>query len=198
MAHKNYDTLAQACRELLAAFFDRFPDEQLQLAANSALELLLAKDVVLSGKPAGWAGGLVYALGCKAGIGIPGVLNSELEAIFGVSVGTISKRAKRIWDLMEPELLQMLSNTYHRVEFTIRDEANTICAYTFRNGYIENIHASVDSSGQPRITDPEMKELMIQSCRKLAELLEMKQSDPGKYEGFIRDYNRKYCYNWER
>jgi len=198
MAHEDHNTFAQTCRELLAAFFDRFPNEQLQLAVNSALELLLAKDVVLSGKPAGWAGGLVYALGCKAGVGIPGVLNSDLETIFGVSLGTISKRAKRIWDLMEPELLQILNNTSPPAEFTTRDEANAICAYAFRNGHIEKIHASVDSSGQPRITDPEMKELMIQSCRKLAELLEMKQSDPGKYEGFIRDYNRKYCYNWER
>ncbi len=198
MVNDNHDIFTQTCLKLLTAFFDRFPNEQLQLAANSALELLLAKDVVLSGKTAGWAGGLVYALGCKAGAGIPGVLNSELETIFGVSVGTISKRAKRIWDLMEPELLQMLSNTCHGGEFTIRDEANTICAYAFRNGHIENIHASVDSSGEPRITDPEMKQLMIGSCRKLAELLEMKEREPKKYEGFIRDYNRKYCYNWER
>ncbi len=198
MAHEDHNTFAQTCRKLLTTFFDRFPNEQLQLAANSALELLLAKNSALSGKPAGWAGGLIYALGGKAGVGIPGVLNSELETIFGVSVGTISKRAKRIWDLMEPELLQMLSNTYHRGEFTIRDEANTICAYAFRNGHIENIHASVDSSGHPRITDPEMKQLMIESCRKLAELLEMKEREPKKYEGFIRDYNRKYCYNWER
>jgi hypothetical protein len=37
-------------------------------------------------------------------------------------------------------------------------DANAICAYAFRNGLIEDIHASVDSDGRSRITDPEMKQ----------------------------------------
>ncbi len=54
----------------------------------------------------------------------------------------------------------MLAQSGDQVQFTLRDEANAICAFAFRNGFIENIHASVDSDGRPRITDPEMKQLI--------------------------------------
>lgn len=77
-------------------------------------------------------------------------------------------------------------------EFALRDEANAICAYAFRNGPIENIHAD------GRISDPEMKHLMIKACESLAKLLTMKLESPAEYDRFIRDYGRKYCYRWER
>ena len=77
-------------------------------------------------------------------------------------------------------------------EFTLRDEANAICAYAFRNGPIEDIHAD------GRISDPEMKHLMIKSSESLAKLLAMKQETPAEYDRFIRDYHRKFCRRWER
>ena len=57
--------------------------------------------------------------------------------------------------------------------FTIRDEANALTAYAFRNGPLENLHAGKSSplTSDPtlsRITDPEMKELMINASEKLA------------------------------
>jgi len=37
------------------------------------------------------------------------------------------------------------------LEFTLRDEANAICAYAFRNGFLEDLHAGKPS---PLLTDP--------------------------------------------
>jgi hypothetical protein len=87
--------------------------------------------------------------------------------------------------------------------FTIRDEANAIVAYAFRNGPIENLHAGkysplVEDSSLSRITNEEMKSIMISACRKIEELLLLKENDPDEYERRIRDYNLDYCKGWER
>jgi hypothetical protein len=88
-------------------------------------------------------------------------------------------------------------------DFTIRDEANALVAWAFRNGPLENLHAGkysplLDDPSVSRITDDEMKELMINACRQLAKLLELKATDPAEYEGQIRSYNNRYCRGWER
>ena len=98
----------KTCWEFLAAFLERFPNAQLRARVHSALPQLLAKNKLFSGKPAGWAGGLVHALGNRTGAGIPGILNRELEDVFGVSIGTIHKRSAQIWRMMESELLKLL------------------------------------------------------------------------------------------
>ena len=77
-------------------------------------------------------------------------------------------------------------------EFTLRDEANAICAYAFRNGPIEDIHAD------GRISDDEMKRLMINACESMGKLLTMKHATPEEYDAFIRDYGRKFCGRWQR
>jgi hypothetical protein len=87
--------------------------------------------------------------------------------------------------------------------FTIRDEANAIVAYAFRNGPIENLHAGKHSElltdqSLSRITNEEMKTIMISACRKVEELLLLKQNDPHEYKRRIRDYNLDYCKGWER
>lgn len=76
--------------------------------------------------------------------------------------------------------------------FSIRDDANAICAYAFHNGPIEDIHAD------GRISDSEMKNLMINVSERLAKLLTMKQKTPAEYDQFIRNYYRMYCLQWER
>ena len=98
----------KACWEFLEAFFERFPNAQLQARVHSALPQLLAKNKVFLGKPGGWAGGLVHALGNEYGAGVPGILNRELEEVFGVSISTIHKRSAQIWRLMKPELMKVL------------------------------------------------------------------------------------------
>lgn len=88
-------------------------------------------------------------------------------------------------------------------KFTIRDEANALTAFAFRNGFLEDLHAgkplpTAQQSGFSRISDDEMRRLMIEASEKLARLLAMKQQDPQKYEAFIRQYNKTYCRSWKR
>ena len=44
----------------------------------------------LAGAAAGWAAGLVYAIGSR-GVGVLDVFNRDLEKAFGVSMGTVYK-----------------------------------------------------------------------------------------------------------
>jgi hypothetical protein len=88
-------------------------------------------------------------------------------------------------------------------DFTLRDEANAIVAYAFRNGPIEQLHAGkysplLEDKSLSRITDEEVKTLMIHACRRVEELLRLKQSNPTEYEARMRDYHFRYCDQWER
>ena len=91
-----------ACRARLERFFAGHPDAATQKRALKALRLLTAADQSLSGKPEGWAAGIIYAVANRdrQACGVPGLLNSKFEAIFGVSMGTIRKRAAQIDGLL--------------------------------------------------------------------------------------------------
>jgi hypothetical protein len=87
--------------------------------------------------------------------------------------------------------------------FTVRDEANALVAWAFRNGPLEDLHAGqssplLDDPGLSRITDAEMKTLMLNACRQMAKLLELKAKSPDEYVRQIQSYNFRYCLNWER
>ncbi len=87
--------------------------------------------------------------------------------------------------------------------FTLRDEANAIVACAFRNGPLENLHAGkyselLENEDLSRITDAEMKVLMIAACEKVAELLQLKETDFDRYVAFITKFHRTYCKRWER
>jgi len=87
--------------------------------------------------------------------------------------------------------------------WTIREEANALTCSAFRNGYIEDLHAGkhselLEKPGLSRITDDEMKKLMIQASAKLAELLELKEKDQEKYWKHIKYFNEVYCHRWEK
>ena len=88
-------------------------------------------------------------------------------------------------------------------DFTLRDEANALTAHAFRNGFLEDLHAGkpsplLDQPGYSRITDDEMKRLMIEASEKLARMLTLKQQNPTEYDQFIRKYQRAYCRTWKR
>jgi hypothetical protein len=88
-------------------------------------------------------------------------------------------------------------------EFTLRDEANALTAFAFRNGFLEDLHAGkpspiLNEPGYSRISDEEMKRLMIEASEKLGQMLRMKREEPARYESFIRDYQRRYCRAWKR
>lgn len=96
------ENLALACRDGLNRFFGAHPDAATQRRTLKALRLLTACDKPLRGKPEGWAAGIVYwvANHDRQACGVPGLLNSEVEARFGVSMGTIRKRAAQIERLL--------------------------------------------------------------------------------------------------
>jgi hypothetical protein len=90
-----------------------------------------------------------------------------------------------------------------KAEFSLRDEANALTAYAFRNGFIEDLHAGKDSPllrepGYSRISDDEMRRLMVESSEKLERLLQIKRSNPEEYDAFVRRYHRTYCRGWKR
>lgn len=87
--------------------------------------------------------------------------------------------------------------------FGIRDEANAVTAYVFRNGLIEDLHAGkqsdlVSDPSLSRITDTEMRELMIEASKKVAFLLQLKEQDPEKYRDLIMTCNLFHCCGWQR
>lgn len=87
--------------------------------------------------------------------------------------------------------------------WTKREEANALTCCAFRNGFIEELHAGkhselLENPRLSRITDAEMKKLMIGASAKLAELLAMKDTDPDKYWNLVKYFNEAYCGRWEK
>ena len=91
-------TVGIACKDHLDRFFASYPDSVMQQRTAKALRFLEAHEEPLTGKPEGWAAGLIYALSnqYRQACGVPGLLNSEFTEFFGVSMGTIRKRAARV------------------------------------------------------------------------------------------------------
>ena len=92
----------QSCQTLLLAFYKKHPNPHLQVEVNRVLQALLDSKTPMPGKTGGWAGGIVYAVAnsCKRACGIPGLLNSEIQEFFNVSMHTIYKRAWMIRSLL--------------------------------------------------------------------------------------------------
>lgn len=85
---------------------------------------------------------------------------------------------------------------------TIREEANAITVWAFRNGFIEKLHAGkhselLETPGLSRITDAEMKRLNIEISSKLAEILTMRDTNPAEYAKNIAFF-LQYCEKWEK
>jgi hypothetical protein len=87
--------------------------------------------------------------------------------------------------------------------FTTRDEANALTAYAFRNGALEDLHAGkssplLDDQSLSRISEDEMRQLMITASEQLAQLLEFRSKSPDDYTRFLQEYNVFYCSSWTR
>jgi hypothetical protein len=81
----------ETCVGLYIAFFEKYPDNDLRDRVSLALAARLKRKKTFPGAPAGWAGGIVFAVG-SSGCGVPDVLNSELEKAFGVTMSTVYRR----------------------------------------------------------------------------------------------------------
>jgi len=87
--------------------------------------------------------------------------------------------------------------------FSLRDEANALIACAVRNGPIENLHAGkysplLEDPSLSRITDAEMKQIMLNATETLARLLTLREEDPKSYSRMLRAYGKMYCHFWER
>ena len=109
MITKTENTI-RACRQIISEFFAKHPNIPLQSDVERVLELLLVNNIPMSGKPAGWAGGIIYAAANFRRIpcGIPGLLNHECEEFFHVSMDTIKRRAAKITPLLEAVVSQAI------------------------------------------------------------------------------------------
>lgn len=70
--------------------------------------------------------------------------------------------------------------------WNVREEANAITVWAFRNGYIEKLHAGkhselLETPGLSRITDAEMKRLNIEISIHIAGILDRRDNDPEEY-----------------
>lgn len=88
-------------------------------------------------------------------------------------------------------------------EFSLRDQANAITAFAFRNGFLEELHAGrhstlLDDPTLSRITDAEMKKLMVEASAAIERLLHLHEHDPERYRHFLQQYHRTYCQRWTR
>ena len=88
--------------ESLTRYFAKYPNDAMSKRAMKALQFIKSGEQPLSGKPEGWAAGIVYFLANqdRQACGVPGLLNSEFESFFGVTMGTIRRRAARIESLL--------------------------------------------------------------------------------------------------
>jgi len=93
----------RAYRGLLDGFFRRHPNAAMEKRALKVLRLLLGSDASLAGASGGWTAGIIYAVANRdrRACGVPGILNSDFEALFGVSMGTVRKRAAQIAGLLD-------------------------------------------------------------------------------------------------
>jgi hypothetical protein len=89
----------EICAQLCAAFFGKYPNDALRRRVSRAMAALLKRQSSFPGTAAGWAAGIVFAVGSR-GCGVPDVLNNELEKAFGVTMSTIYKRAWAIRRLL--------------------------------------------------------------------------------------------------
>ncbi len=86
-------------------------------------------------------------------------------------------------------------------EMTLREEANAIVAHVFRNGFIEDLHAGIVEEKlldpkYSRITNDEIKKLMIECCEKMEKLLQLREEKPHEYKELLRRIFSNYCRRW--
>jgi hypothetical protein len=85
----------------------------------------------------------------------------------------------------------------------LRDEANAIVACAFRNGPIEDLHAGkaselLEDPELSRITDAEMRTIMLAVCQAVEKLPRLKQKGPDRYHLMLMQHNLRCCGRWDR
>lgn len=101
-------------------------------------------------------------------------------------------------EMNEKELKKLL-----RKNPTYREEANALICESLRNGFIEDLHAGkssklLEDKSLSRITDEEMKKLMIETTAKLEVYLEIRDKHPKEYKKFINFMTLTYTKDWSK
>ena len=91
------------CRIYLDRFFTHYRAPSMRKSAEKVLRFLAVSDEPMNGKPEGWAAGIIYAIANlnRRACGVPGILNADLEDLFGVTMSTIRKRAAQVTRAIE-------------------------------------------------------------------------------------------------
>lgn len=84
-----------------------------------------------------------------------------------------------------------------------REEANALIHQCLRVGFIEDLHAGKSSKlledrSLSRITNEEMKKLMIKTSAKLSEYLELRDKNPEEYKKFINSITLLFTHDWSK
>ncbi len=84
-----------------------------------------------------------------------------------------------------------------------REEANALTHQCLRLGFIEELHAGkysklLENPKFSRITQEEMKKLIIETSSKLAEFLKMKDKNTEKYNRKINSITLLYTHGWDK
>lgn len=117
-----------------------------------------------------------------------------------VPKGSITRLRKNKFNITQYNIPEHIRKVYG-IDPSTREEANAIVAFAFRNGFLEDLHAGKHSElleyeSYSRITDAEMKKLMIECCEKMEKLLRMKIESPDRYKLFLSSYGKIYCSDW--
>ncbi len=86
---------------------------------------------------------------------------------------------------------------------TYREEANALVHQCLRAGFIEDLHAGkhskiLDDNSYSRITDEEMKKLMIETSAQLTKFLKFRDKNPEKYFQLINGITLMYTHEWDK
>lgn len=135
------------------------------------------------------------------------------RALDGLKLPPTSRREmeRMLRDLKhEPEMTaDQLAAFHNQVEqafpggFDRRDEANALVAMSVRNGPLENLHAGksspmLEDDTLSRLTDDDMKAIMVFATRTVAMMLWMRDEAPEVYQRYVQAYAARYCRSWER
>ena len=87
--------------------------------------------------------------------------------------------------------------------FNLRDEANAIVCLALRNGPIEGLHAGrwsplLEDDTLSRLTDDEIKAIMINTSEMVAFFLWLRDNAPDFYKDYLQRCGTESCRNWER
>ena len=89
------------------------------------------------------------------------------------------------------------------LSLTLRQEANALTGIVFRNGFLEDLHAGrhselLENPEYSRITNDEMKRLMVECSRKLYEMLRSREENPDRYMANIAYAHGVFTKNWDQ